>query len=432
MAESEGPVLPGLKGSDASALANPESRPSEAKAQVTQSPLPRSVRIPNPGSLRIALVAGETSGDQLGAGLIEALRKRFPETQFAGIGGERMRTAGLEAWHDCSELAVMGLAEVLRHLPRLLRLRRELRQRLLAWRPDVFIGIDAPDFNLGLERALKSAGLRTVHYVSPSVWAWRAGRAAKIGRSADRVLCLFPMEPPIYAAHGIEARFVGHPLADALPLQPDRGAARARLGIADAARVLAVLPGSRLGEIGRLGGIFMDAARRLQHAAPGLQVVIPAATPACRAALEQLLAEKLLDPPALLLDGQAQDALIASDAVLLASGTAALEAMLAKRPMVVGYRIAALTHFLVRALGLMRTRLYSLPNALHGGELVPERMQDDCTPAKLAEALLPWLRADAPVDAALLHRFTELHEQLRGHASEQAAEVVAELLQSSA
>ncbi len=383
-------------------------------------------------SLRIALVAGETSGDQLGAGLIDALRKRFPDAQFAGIGGERMRAAGLDSWHDCSELAVMGLAEVLRHLPRLLRLRRGLRRRLLDWRPDVFIGIDAPDFNLGLERALKSAGVRTVHYVSPSVWAWRAGRAARIGRSADRVLCLFPMEPPIYAAHGIQAHFVGHPLADALPLAPDRAAARARLALPDTARVLAVLPGSRLGEIQRLGGIFIDAARQLQHAVGGLQVVIPAATPACRVVLERLLAERVLSPPALLLDGQAQDALIASDAVLLASGTAALEAMLAKRPMVVGYRIAALTHFLVRALGLMRTRLYSLPNALHGGELVPERMQENCTAARLAEPLLPWLGADAPVDTPLLQRFAELHEQLRGNASERAADVVAELLRESA
>jgi lipid-A-disaccharide synthase len=402
-----------MKAGDAPAVANHESR-------ITNHGFS--------GSPRIALVAGETSGDQLGAGLIEALRKRFPDAQFAGIGGERMRAAGLDAWHDCSELAVMGLAEVLRHLPRLLRLRRGLQRRLLAWHPDVFIGIDAPDFNLGLERALKSGGLRTVHYVSPSVWAWRAGRAAKIGRSADRVLCLFPMEPPIYAAHGIEARFVGHPLADSLPLQPDRSAARARVALPDGARVLAVLPGSRLGEIQRLGGIFIEAARLLQASAPGLQVVIPAASPTCRVALERLLAERALDPPALLLDGQAQDALIASDAVLLASGTAALEAMLAKRPMVVGYRISALTHFLVRALGLMRTRLYSLPNALHGGELVPERMQDDCTPAKLAEALLPWLRFDSPVDSVLLQRFAELHEHLRGNASEQAAEVVAELL----
>lgn len=432
MPEREGPVLPGLKGSDASALANPESQIPTERGEGAGDVVAVAAQRPNPGFLRIALVAGETSGDQLGAGLIEALRRRFPTAEFAGIGGAHMRAAALDAWHDCSELAVMGLSEVLRHLPRLLRLRRRLRQRLLAWRPDVFIGIDAPDFNLGLERALKSAGLRTVHYVSPSIWAWRAGRAAKIGRSANRVLCLFPMEPPIYAAHGIDARFVGHPMADSLPLHPDRNAARMRLALSPAARVLAVLPGSRLGEIGRLGAIFIEAARRLQDAVPGLQVVIPAATPACREALQGLIADAALDPPALLLDGQAQDALIASDAVLLASGTAALEAMLAKRPMVVGYRISALTHFLVRALGLMRTSLYSLPNALHGSELVPERMQSDCTPDKLAEALLPWLRADAPVDTALLQRFGELHEQLRGNASEQAAEAIAELLQESA
>jgi lipid-A-disaccharide synthase len=210
--------------------------------------------------MRIALVAGEASGDLLGAGLVLELRKRFPTAEFAGVGGPRMREAGLDAWHDCSELAVMGLAEVLRHLPRVLRLRRALRQRLLAWQPDVFIGIDAPDFNLGLERALKRAGLRTVHYVSPSVWAWREGRAAKIGRSADLVLCLFPIEPPIYARHGIDARFVGHPLADQFALHPDSGAARRQLGLPADAPVLALLPGSRLGEIRRLLPTFLEAA----------------------------------------------------------------------------------------------------------------------------------------------------------------------------
>src|SRR5690606_30446010 len=209
---------------------------------------------------RFALVAGEASGDQLGAGLVAALKERYPDAEFAGIGGDAMRAAGVETWFDSGELAVMGLAEVLRHLPRLLRLRRQLRERVLAWQPDAFIGIDAPDFNLGVERWLKRRGVRTVHYVSPSVWAWRESRAGKIGQSADRVLCLFPMEPDIYRQHGVDARFVGHPLADAIPLEPDRGAARDALGIPFHAPVLAVLPGSRLGEIARMLPVFLEAA----------------------------------------------------------------------------------------------------------------------------------------------------------------------------
>ncbi|HET6434400.1 MAG TPA: lipid-A-disaccharide synthase, partial [Xanthomonadaceae bacterium] len=218
--------------------------------------------------MKFALVAGEASGDLLGAGLIEALRARFPNAEFAGIGGDAMRAAGMDTWFDASELAVMGLTEVLAHLPRLLRLRRALRERVLAWRPDAFVGIDAPDFNLGVERWLKQRGVRTVHYVSPSVWAWRQGRAAKIGRSADRVLCLFPMEPPIYARHGVDARFVGHPLADTMALEPDRAAARAQLGLPAEAPVLAVLPGSRLGEIARLGADFLQASALVAQEMP--------------------------------------------------------------------------------------------------------------------------------------------------------------------
>ncbi|MEG3157497.1 lipid-A-disaccharide synthase, partial [Lysobacter zhanggongensis] len=223
--------------------------------------------------MRIALVAGEASGDLLGAGLVEQLRRRWPNAHFVGIGGDAMRAACTETWFDASELAVMGLSEVLRHLPRLLLLRRELRQRLLDWQPDVFIGIDAPDFNLGVERWLKQRrgtnGLpRTVHYVSPSVWAWREKRAEKIGLSADRVLCLFPMEPPIYQRHGVDARFVGHPLADAMPLEPDRAAAREELRLDPARPLLAVLPGSRVGEIERLAGDFLAAAARVLAAEP--------------------------------------------------------------------------------------------------------------------------------------------------------------------
>src|SRR5690348_12802205 len=270
-----------------------------------------------------ALVAGEDSGDQLGADLIEALRARFPDARFVGVGGPRMRAVGFDAWHDIAELSVMGLAEVLRHLPRLLRLRKSLAERLAVLKPDVFIGIDAPDFNLGLEKRLKRAGTRTVHYVSPSVWAWRENRAAKIGESADRVLCLFPMEPPIYAKHGVDAAFIGHPLADAIALHPDRAGARAALGETAEPPLLALLPGSRLGEIQRMLPVFADAAARLQRDIPGLRVLAPAANAQCRAAIEPILAGK---PGFRILDGDAQRAMIASDCVLLASGTAALEA----------------------------------------------------------------------------------------------------------
>lgn len=377
-------------------------------------------------SRRIALVAGEASGDGLGAGLVAELRKRYPDAEFAGIGGDAMRAAGCDTWHDCSELAVMGLAEVLRHLPRLLKLRKQFRERVLAWQPDVFVGIDAPDFNLGVEQWLKQRGVRTVHYVSPSVWAWREERARKIGRSADRVLCLFPMEPPIYAKHGVDARFVGHPMADAIPLHPDRIAAREALGLPIDAPVLAMLPGSRLGEIARLAEPFFAAARLVADAIPDLRIVVPAANAACRQALETHLAGFQL-PNAHLFDGQARECLYAADATLLASGTAALEAMLAKQPMVVGYRIAPLTYRIVKSFGLLKTERYALPNILAGRDLAPELMQDDCTPEKLAAAVLRWLRDPLAV-AALQPEYLRLHEQLRRDASASAADAVAELL----
>jgi lipid-A-disaccharide synthase len=379
-------------------------------------------------SPRIALVAGEASGDLLGAGLIDALRRRFPEAEFAGIGGDAMRSAGFDAWHDAAELSVMGFSEVLSHLPRLLRLRRALRERMLAWRPDVFIGIDAPDFNLGVERWLKQHRVRTVHYVSPSVWAWRESRAAKIGDSADLVLCLFPMEPAIYARHGVDARFVGHPLADAMALEPDRAAAREALDLAPDAPVLAVLPGSRMGEIERLGAIFLQAAGQIAREIPELRVVIPAATPACRRAIGELLADPRLSiPGARLIDGNARTAMVASDVVLLASGTATLEAMLAQRPMVVGYRIAPVTHAIVKGLGMLKVDSYALPNVLAGERVVPELMQGDCTPGQLAQAVLRWFRDPVAVER-LQPRFRAIHAGLRRDASTQAARAVAELL----
>jgi lipid-A-disaccharide synthase len=382
----------------------------------------------NPSTpLRIALVAGETSGDLLGGGLVEALHERFPDAQFAGVAGPRMKAAGVDAWYDADELAVMGLVEVLRHLPRLLRLRRALRQRLLDWRPDVFIGIDAPDFNLGLERQLKRAGLRTVHYVSPSVWAWRRGRAAKIGQSVHRVLCLFPMEPPIYAEHGVDARFVGHPLADRIALEPDRDAARAALGLDPYRPVLAVLPGSRGSEIARLGPVFVDAVQQVTRAMPTLQVIAPMADARCHQRFAAAGAAAAMQ----LVDGRAHDCMVAADVVLLASGTAALEAMLCKRPMVVAYRLAPLSHLIVRSFGMLQTRSISLPNILAGEPLVPELLQQDCTAENICRETLRWFEQPEAM-ASVIPRFDALHRELRRDASRQAAAGVADLLRGDA
>jgi len=389
--------------------------------------------IPNSRPLRFALVAGEASGDLLGAGLVSELRKRYPDAQFAGIGGDAMRAAGMDTWFDATELAVMGLAEVLRHLPRLLRLRRSLRERVLAWKPDVFIGIDAPDFNLGVEKWLKKRGVRTVHYVSPSVWAWRENRAAKIGQSVSRVLCLFPMEPAIYAKHRVDARFVGHPLADEMPVDPDRLAMREQLGIDPDRPVLALLPGSRVGEIERLAATFLSAAARVLEEVRDLQVVVPIANAPANLAFRRVLGAhpdiSNLQPALRLLVGNARRLMVASDVVLLASGTATLEAMLAKRPMVVAYRVAPLTYTLVKGLGLLKVKNYSLPNVLAGERVVPELMQRDCTPEKLAQATLAMLR-DGQAMERIGPRFRELHLQLRQDASARAADAIAELLPS--
>ena len=402
--------------------------PATASTQAASAPAVHSP-FPIPHSRKFVLVAGEASGDLLGAGLIRALRERFPGATFAGIGGAQMIAAGLDAWHPAEKLAVMGYVEVLRHLPELLSIRRDLVRRTLAFAPDAFIGIDAPDFNLGVERRLKQAGLRTVHYVSPSVWAWRRKRAAKIGRSADRVLCLFPMEPPIYAEHGVDARFVGHPLADAMPLEADRVAARTALDLPADARVLALLPGSRLGEIARLAPDFLGAARRLVERAPQLRVVAPMANAACRAAFERIVAAVWPDARSALriVDGHAREAMTAADAILLASGTATLEAMLAKRPMVVAYRIAPLTYRIVKGLGMLKVERYALPNILAGRDLAPEFMQDACTPDALAGALEPLL-ANRVDDAALQDQYRGLHLALRQNASQRAADAVAQLV----
>lgn len=394
----------------------------------------------SPDSPLIAVIAGEESGDQLGGSLLTALRQRYPQARFVGIGGRRMQAQGFESWYDMAELSLFGLAEVLRHLPRLLKLRKELTTRLIAARPDVVIGIDAPDFNLGLERRLREAGIRTVHYVSPSVWAWREKRAEKIGRSADRVLCLFPMEPPIYARHGIDARFVGHPLADRFPMVGDRAAARDALGLPHDVPVLAVLPGSRGSEIERLGAIFLDAAARVAAAIPGLRVVIPAANARVHARIEALPGRigRHWPVPPLLIDGHAHEAMLAADVVLLASGTATLEAMLAKRPMVVGYRVAAASYHVARLLRMLTTDIYSLPNVLARASgldrplPVSERMQDDCTAAHLADDTLA-LFNDSERRGRIVATFEQLHRALQvdldGHAGDAAAAAVAELME---
>lgn len=374
--------------------------------------------------MKIALIAGEESGDLLAAELIAALQARRPGIRFVGMGGPKMQALGLDSWFDYKTLSVMGFIEVLRHLPALLKLRRNLLKRLVAEKPDLVIGVDAPDFNLGLEKACKRAGLRTVHFVSPSVWAWREKRAARIAESCEQVLCLFPMEPAIYAKYGVDARFVGHPLADRIAMTPDREAASAALAL-PACRHLAILPGSRVSEIDRLLPVFLQGAALLKASMPDLHFLIPAANGLCRSRIaHHLQASPLSD--ARILDGHAQSAMIAADAVLLASGTAALEAMLCKRPMVVAYRISALTYTLVQWLGLIKIERFSLPNVLSGEDLVPELIQEACTPETIAEALRNLLASSD--NSVLIARFEDLHRALRRDAGDAAAAAVLELL----
>jgi len=374
--------------------------------------------------MKIALIAGEESGDLLAAELMAALKARQPGIQFIGMGGPKMQAQGLNSWFDYKTLSVMGFIEVLRHLPALLKLRKSLLKRLLAEKPDLVIGVDAPDFNLGIEKSCKRAGLRTVHFVSPSVWAWREKRAARIAESCEQVLCLFPMEPAIYAKYGVDARYVGHPLADRIALAPDRHAARSALALPDC-RHVAILPGSRVSEIDRLLPIFLQGASVLQATMPDLHFLIPAANDLCR----NRIAEHLQSHPlhnARILDGQAQTAMIASDAVLLASGTAALEAMLCKRPMVVAYRISAITYAMVNALGLIKIERFSLPNVLSGEDLVPELIQNRCTPEAIASELQTLLEGQD--NTALMAHFERLHRDLRRNAGDAAAAAVLELL----
>lgn len=381
--------------------------------------------------MRIALVAGETSGDTLGAALVEALRRQFPSAEFAGVAGPKMRAAGCTAWHDIDELAVMGLTEVITHLPRLMRLRSRLRRQILDWRPDVFVGVDYKEFNLGLARQLKRDGLATVQYVSPQVWAWRQGRVRTIGESVDLVLCLFPFEPDFYREHGVRAAFVGHPLADQIPLDVDRAAARAKLGLRADARVLAVLPGSRRGEVEKLADVFARAAGLLSARVPGLISIAPMVTPALRELFARRCAQVAPEAGMRTLDGQARLALAAADVVLVASGTATLETALFGRPMVVAYKLGFITAFLLRTLGMVKIQHFSQPNLLAGKELVPEFFQEAASPQNLANALARWL--DHPEDVANLQReFAAIHARLRCDGAERAAAQIGALIEARA
>jgi lipid-A-disaccharide synthase len=374
----------------------------------------------------IALVAGEASGDQLGAALMERLREQYPQAKFAGIGGKQMKAAGMDAWWDAEELAVFGLFEVLSHFPRLLRLRRELYRRLRALSPDVFIGIDAPDFNLGLEIKLRRAGMRTVHYVSPTVWAWREKRVRKIGRAADLVLCLFPFEPGFYKDHSVPATYVGHPMADQISADLDTGPARDQLGLNRDAVTIALLPGSRTSEVSRLAEPMIEAARILASSRPGLQFVAAMANQTVHRVFQETL-DRLDFSAISLVENRPRTVIGAADVVMVASGTATLETMLVNRPMVVAYRLSPATYSLAKILRLIRTHLFALPNILAGEILVPELIQQDASSERLAAETLRWLD-DGDARIALQKKFQEIHDQLCCDASMNAARAVAGLL----
>ena len=377
-------------------------------------------------ALTFGLVAGEASGDNLGGPLIRALSARSPGARFAGIAGPRMSESGCEAWYPSDALAVMGLAEILHHLPRLLRLRRDLLERLVAAAPDAFIGIDSPEFNLRVARALKERGISTVQYVSPQVWAWRQGRVHSIGQAVDLILCVLPFETTFYESHAVRAVFVGHPLADRVPLVSDPLPARAALGLPASGPIVAVLPGSRGGEVNKFGPPFAVTVAWLASQRPGLTFVAPMANAAARAGFERALRDHAPGVDVRLVDGRAQEALTASDAVLVTSGTATLETALVKRPMVVAYRVAPLTSWLLRGMKLVKTEFFSHPNLLAGRALVPEFFQEQVRPDVLGPAVLEQL--DRPDRASLVEAYTQIHEGLRRGASARAAEAVLDLV----
>jgi lipid-A-disaccharide synthase len=380
-----------------------------------------------PASQRFALVAGETSGDLLAGLLLGGMRQRWPDQRSYGIGGARMAEQGFDAWWPSERLAVRGYIEVLRHYRGIVSIRNQLRERLLGpERPDVFIGVDAPDFNLDLEADLKGQGIRTVHFVCPSVWAWRPDRVAKIRRSADHVLCIFPFEPALLAQHGIASTYVGHPLADVIPMQPDRAAARTALGLPTEGAVVAVLPGSRRSELQYLGQRFFDAAARILAARPGTRFVVPA-VPALKQRIAELAQASGLGSSVQVLAGQSHAALTACDVTLIASGTATLEAALFKRPMVIAYNMNALSWQIMRRQQLQPW--VGLPNILCQEFVVPELLQAAATPKAMAQAVLDWLDAPERI-SALQQRFETLHHTLRCNTAQRATDAIEKILET--
>ena len=372
------------------------------------------------------MVAGEASGDLLAGLLLDGMLRRWPQLQAQGIGGPQMAWRGFQAWWPHEKLAVSGYVEVLRHYREIVGIRNQLRQRLLREPPQVFIGVDAPDFNLDLEAALKERGIRTVHFVCPSVWAWRAERVEKIRRSADHVLCLFPFEPELLQRHGIAATYVGHPLASLIPMEPDKAAARGALGLQEGQEVLAILPGSRASELHHLAGRFFAAAAQVSKSRPGIQLVV-AAMPARRAAVEEAARAAGLAGRVQIVTGQSHTVLAACDLALVASGTATLEAALFKRPMVISYAVNWLSYRIMKPKQLQPW--LGLPNILCGEFVVPELMQDDANPDALAAALLEWLAAPARM-AAVQEKFTALHARLARDTATLATDAVQEVIQS--
>lgn len=374
--------------------------------------------------MKIGLVAGEASGDLLGAGLIRAIRERVPEATFEGVAGPAMVDAGCEQWEDAEQLAVFGLIEPLMHIPRLLKLRRSLARRWTESPPDVFVGIDAPDFNLGLEKMLRKSGTRTVHYVSPSVWVWRAGRIETIRKAADRVLCILPFEKKIYDEKGIDAVFVGHPKATSLPADIDIASAREMLDIG-AGPVVAVLPGSRVSEVERLGPVFATTAAMLLKHRDDLNFVTPVATARLRPLIEQQLAAAGVLDSFCLVEGDSIEAMSAADVVLLASGTAALESALLGKPTVAAYAIAKLSAVIARIIGL-RNKYFTIPNLVVDEALIPEFIQEDVKAGALAQSV--WELLEDPVRREeISRRFATLREELALGADERAADAVIEL-----
>ncbi len=390
--------------------------PSDAQKIVSERPV------------HIGMVAGEISGDILGAGLIQSIRKRYPNARFEGIGGPLMIEQGFESHVPMERLSVMGLVEVLGRIFELIGIRRRLKRHFLKTKPDLFIGIDAPDFNLGLELALRKKGLKTGHYVSPSVWAWRQKRVFKIARAVDLMLTLFPFEAKFYKAHQIAVKFVGHPLADLIPIEIDKHSARQALGVAPEDRIVALLPGSRGGEISYIGKSFLEAARWLYQHDSGIRFLLPYVNEARKAQLDALISEHAADLPITLIAGQSRQVMAASDVVVLASGTATLEAMLLKRPMVVAYRVSKITHYIMKR--LLKAPFISLPNLLANQPLVPELIQDDAQPALIGTKVLE--RMDEQKSLEMQQAFVALHKELKRDASEQAAEAIVTLLEKSA